>query len=1059
MRSRELDFLRKAINYTQQACARIPEGHPDLPIRLGSLGTSFYQRFLRLSNIDDLNQSIEAMSKACFLLPDESPSLNALTTLGASHYQKFQRLGLIEDCDKAIEYTLKARRLLPEGEPSLPNRISLLAVLYFDKFKRLGRLGDLDKAIEYQIQACSLTSEGHPHLPLRLTFLGLLYSRRVARLGDLDDLERGINHSLKAASLGALGNLNQRIQLGTVLGALYTQRFMRMGDVKDLNKAIEISSQAILTSQNHPDLPAQLTNLNSSYHQQYMHLGDLDDLDKAIEYGLRGCSLTPEGSAELPVHFNNLGTSYHQRFLRLDDVADLNRAINYKQRACNFSSEENPDQHSYLSNLGMSYRERFLRLGDPGDLEKAIECGMLARSLLPDDHSDLPTVLSQLGASYTRQFTHSGDITDLDNAIECQLQTCSLTPKSNPALPARLANLGTSYSERYKLLSDLGDLEKGIEYGLEARRLYPSGHPELSFVLRNLGHSHRKKYLSVQEPAVLDQAIDYFRQGARAGSGYPKGRLGAALGWARTAHRHRLPASDYLEGYQAAIELLSEVVWLGKTIANRYETIEQFGAIASEAAQAAITSGQFPLALEWLEQGRSIVWNQVMLLRSPLDELKVKHPSLAGELKSISDKLHTASSRISDFESPSNESPSLEQVAQQHHKLAKDYAELLSQIRQLPGFDRFLRPRPAAQLMFAARTGPLVVINVHVSRADALIIEPGHATISHVPLSGFSHEKARAARLELEHYLGRGNTRERADRRPIQDELDGKSGFTQALEMLWDDVVKPILGFLGCLRDPSDLLHITWCTTGPLSFLPLHAAGYYDRPRNRLIDYAVASYTPSLGALLTSSNSDPPSHSSILAISQEITPGLSSLPGTAKELKYIQQHARGTVQYTQLTNEDATPVSVLNLMDQNDWVHLACHAHQSIADPRKSGFFLSGGTLDLSQITERSFKNKGLAFLSACQTATGDRKLADEAVHLASGMLIAGYPSVVATMWAVGDSDAPFVADKVYSKLLKNGQMNSMDTARALHFAVGELRRDIGDEHFARWVPFIHIGL
>ncbi|CAE6451664.1 unnamed protein product [Rhizoctonia solani] len=1061
MRLRKLEFLHKAIDFTQQACTRIPEGHPDLPVRLGSLGTSLYQRFLRLSNLDDLNQCIEAMSKACSLLPDESPSLSALSTLGASYYQRFQRLGRIEDCDKATEYVLKARSLLPEGESSLPDRISLLAVLSFEKFKRMGRLSDLDKAIEYQIQACSLTSEGHPHLYVRLTMLSMMYCRRVARLGDLDDLERGINYSLKAASLGALEDSKQRIQLGTVLGALYTQRFMRMGVMNDLNKAIEISNQAILISQNHPDLPAQLTNLNSAYHQRYMHLGDLDDLDKAIEHGLRGCSLIPEGSAELPVHFNNLGNSYHQRFLRLDDVADLNRAIDYKQRACNFSSDENPDQHSYLSNLGKSYRERFLRLGNSGDLEKAIECGMLARSLLPDDHTDLPAVLSQLGASYTRQFTHSGDITDLDNAIGCQLQTCSLTPENNPTLPARLANLSISYSERYKLLNDPVDLNKDIEYGLKAHGLYPSGHPELAFVLKNLGHSHRKKFLSVQEPVFLDQAMHYFRQGARSGSGYPKARLQAALWWARTAHKYQIP--DFLEGYQAAIELLSEVVWLGKTISNRYETLENFAAIASEAAQVAIGAGQFSLALEWLEQGRSIVWNQILLLRSPLDELQAKHPLLANELKNVSDKLHTAGSRISDPESLSNQSSTLEQVAQQHHKLAKDYTKLLSQIRQIPGFDRFLRPRSAAELMCTARTGPMVVVNVYSSRTDALVIEPGHTKIGHVALPSFTYEKARAARVEIDYYIGRSNTRERTDRRPVQDGLDEKSEFTQALEMLWDDVVKPTLEFLGYgddkIRDPSDLPHITWCTTGPLSFLPLHAAGYYDHPRNKLLDYAVTSYAPSLSALLNFSSSAPQKHSSILAISQETTPGLSSLPGTANELQCIQQHALGAARYTQLTNEEATPTSVLHHMEQNDWVHLACHAHQSIADPRQSGFFLSGGTLDLSLITESAFNNKGLAFLSACQTATGDRKLADEAVHLASGMLIAGYPSVIATMWAVGDSDAPFVADKVYSRILKDGQMDCRGTARALHFAVEELRRDIGDENFARWVPFIHIGL
>ncbi|EUC59236.1 CHAT domain protein, partial [Rhizoctonia solani AG-3 Rhs1AP] len=119
---------------------------------------------------------------------------------------------------------------------------------------------------------------------------------------------------------------------------------------------------------------------------------------------------------------------------------------------------------------------------------------------------------------------------------------------------------------------------------------------------------------------------------------------------------------------------------------------------------------------------------------------------------------------------------------------------------------------------------------------------------------------------------------------------------------------------------------------------------------------------------------------------------------------------------------------------------------------------LSDGTLDLASINRRSFKNKGLAFLSACQTATGDEQLPDEAIHLASGMLMAGYSSVIATMWSVRDEDAPFVADKVYAKLMKDGKLGNGEAGKALHHAVAELRNKIGEQKFECWVPYIHIG-
>ncbi|KAG8704033.1 hypothetical protein FRC11_010267, partial [Ceratobasidium sp. 423] len=155
----------------------------------------------------------------------------------------------------------------------------------------------------------------------------------------------------------------------------------------------------------------------------------------------------------------------------------------------------------------------------------------------------------------------------------------------------------------------------------------------------------------------------------------------------------------------------------------------------------------------------------------------------------------------------------------------------------------------------------------------------------------------------------------------------------------------------------------------------------------------------------------------------------------------------------------ATSQAVLSAMEHHGWIHLACHAYQDIQEPTKSCFFLHDGTLCLDQITRVTSHNKGLAFLSACQTATGDEELPDEAVHLAAGMLMAGYSNVIATMWSIVDEDAPLIADGVYAQLLKGGYMDSREAARALHLAVGQLREKVGDKAFSRWVPYIHMGV
>ncbi|TFK23355.1 hypothetical protein FA15DRAFT_670556 [Coprinopsis marcescibilis] len=107
--------------------------------------------------------------------------------------------------------------------------------------------------------------------------------------------------------------------------------------------------------------------------------------------------------------------------------------------------------------------------------------------------------------------------------------------------------------------------------------------------------------------------------------------------------------------------------------------------------------------------------------------------------------------------------------------------------------------------------------------------------------------------------------------------------------------------------------------------------------------------------------------------------------------------------------------------------------------------------------------NANLAFLSACQTSAGEEKLSEEAVHLAAGMLAAGYRGVVGTMWSISDRQAPEVARDFYECLLAEGG-KGIDASRAsyaLHHAIQNLRRRSGNsEHsLLTWVPYVHFGV
>ncbi|KAF8753792.1 TPR-like protein [Rhizoctonia solani] len=535
--------------------------------------------------------------------------------------------------------------------------------------------------------------------------------------------------------------------------------------------------------------------------------------------------------------------------------------------------------------------------------------------------------------------------------------------------------------------------------------------------------SRHHQYQHTGHPAHLDACLVSFRHSSRLSSAAPREVFGYTLCWANLASQYSY--LNPIEAFRAALDVLPHFVWLGATTVQRYGNLALTENLAIRAGASAIRSSEYGTGLEWLEHGRCIVWNQSLMLRSPLDELESSYPAIAARLSWASKQLDQTNSGTPASESD-NDAPRL------RYRLAREYTDLLTKVRSLPGFEDFLRPTKATGLMRVARYGPVVVINCSEDDCDALVILPSQDRVGHVPLPSYTESKARHARQEIEQLLHNKGLRERGFKlkggriqEPIPD-------VGLVLAGLWKEVIKPVLEYLGYLTNHTvdQMPHITWCPTGALTFLPLHAAGDYDQPGSRVFDHVISSYTPTLTALLAPASIVSHRAPRVLAVGQMATPGYSQLPGTARELASIRAHAHNRAEYSQLIGSKATATAVLDAMEEHDWVHLACHAHQNVTDPTKSGFFLHGGRLDLAAITQRSFRSKGLAFLSACQTATGDEKLPDEAIHLATGMLMAGYPSVIATKWSVMDEDAPVVADMVYSQLMKDGKIGSGEAGR-----------------------------
>ncbi|KAJ7839739.1 CHAT domain-containing protein [Mycena leptocephala] len=506
-----------------------------------------------------------------------------------------------------------------------------------------------------------------------------------------------------------------------------------------------------------------------------------------------------------------------------------------------------------------------------------------------------------------------------------------------------------------------------------------------------------------------------------------------------------------MPAYTVALNLLPELSCLGLSFGDRHHHLSKAGTMVRGAVGTAIKINQYDKAVEWVEQGRSVIWGQILELRTPLDALKETRPDLAEKLMVLSMQLEGAASRGTSeqmaqavFAGQQSEVEPIQVAAQRYHEAAHARDQLLKEIRALHEFDRFLLPKTMSELSLVMERGPVVILSVSTWACDALVLMPGLGEeVLHIPLPDFSIGHAEAFGKSLDSLVGHSGRGERLVGRR-EGNVDPEAQFAYILRELWKLVAKPVLAGLGYTTPSSNPQRIWWCLTGPLTSLPIHAAGLHgedDGFGSKLSDFVISSYTPSLTALLEGfrRGSDSQRGLQLLVVSQPSADGQAYIPGTQKEIDNIQRLAQATahqVTCLRLDGSTATLDSVQKGMQHSRWVHFACHGVQNAATPTESALLVARSSrLTLSNIIKLSLPHADLAFLSACQTATGARDLQEESVHLAAGMLLAGYRGVVATMWSINDNDAPQVAADFYGQMFKTSPLDptGIDQDRHLH--------------------------
>lgn len=306
---------------------------------------------------------------------------------------------------------------------------------------------------------------------------------------------------------------------------------------------------------------------------------------------------------------------------------------------------------------------------------------------------------------------------------------------------------------------------------------------------------------------------------------------------------------------------------------------------------------------------------------------------------------------------------------------------------------------------------------------------------------------------------------------------------------LWDVAVEPVLDFLqlGPAVDNSTLTRVWWIGVGALALAPFHAAGDHSSlscTRNT-ISRVISSNIPTLKSLSYARQKNLELHktpdSRVLIVTMPITPetpaiaGANGTPGTpAKRWKTLINSTFEADEIMAAVQNTSHPIRRLDLptaaevqkiLPECHVFHFAGHGVSDAKEPSNSHLLLTGdpGKLSVSDISHSGLRNAQIAYLSACHTShNSSEKLADESIHLTSGIHLAGFSHVLGTLWMADDVGCRGVAVEFY-RLPFGGEHQDVSSdghgvvSESFHHAVKMLRKDNLHQPI-KWACFIHTG-
>lgn len=727
----------------------------------------------------------------------------------------------------------------------------------------------------------------------------------------------------------------------------------------------------------------------------YAHstLGRADALQYAINALREALKLNPDAPQATDMLATTLGSS----FRRTGILRELDESIELLSGAFTKAIASDPNRPMIQGNLGVSYGMRGERLRNIEDATRAVDNLTEATELMRADHPSLWTLRLQLAHSLTLRCRLGGVDGDLDRAIEVYTEIASLIPAA--ARPQFLSDYGSALSNRAGRDGDVRESQRAIALIRQAVAEVPAGSPYEAIMGNVLGVSLRTHFKMTHDKESKTAAVAAFRSAmAKCEASSINTALLLAENWGGWAFDSQ-SWGECVEAFQGCFHAMRRLVASQQTLNDKETALSKFEIVSSRLAYALGKLGRYEEAVEALDGGRGLVLAEALdQTKAELDALSHANPDLhkrymeARESLQLNREIGSVSAMLSAKEA----------------SLAID--SLLTEIRSISGYERFLLPMQIAEAKEAARERPIVYLSATSAGGTCLIVrESGNVDWAELP------------------NLCSNNVAERLDR--LIEASDQATAEEQAIRM-WQDCLEDTLDWLWnvALAEVTDKLapaNAAWIVAGGrIGMLPLFAAKSKSSASAALDRISFISL-PNVRSIRMKRVAD-----------GEVGPGLvieepkpvtaPPLPGAVFESKIIKNLSNAEV----LAGKAATHGVVLNaLQQQRPFVHFAGHAMADIWNPLESGMLVADDQrIKVSDLMTRRCGAK-LVVIAACQSGQIGLRLPDESFGLPAGLIQSGAHSVIASLWVVHDCATLLLMAQFYAS------RNTVNDAQSLQRA------------------------